>query len=689
MRVPKKDRLAFFKDLYQRARASQDSAFEELDKHFNQYKGDPSIDPVPGTDPSDEIAMATVVRNITYELIESQITTYIPTPKCDPASYSERSVRCALSTEQYLRTLRNQLPFEEMNDQDERNTYVYGGSIWLVEWDESVKTHDTVGGVRASCIAPRQFVGQPYIYRIEDMEYCFVLFETTKEDLVRRFDVSFEEAEETSNDTNGDDDTATMYVCYYKDDEDNICQFIWSNDVVLKDLENYYSRKREYCTKCGKKKQLCNCEKPEFETRDEEYEELDHDITLSDGVTIIPAMSPVYDEEGNPVMEDITEELKDEMGNVISAFDKMSGLTLPVMIPRQVQKTEPTRLPFYKPKSFPIVIRKNTSKENSVLGQSDCEFIRPQQQAINKVESRIMQKLMRSGVTPCYPDDATVTLNNSIFGQALRLRPGESMHSYGVIDTQVNISVDVMEADRLYDQAKRILGISESFQGHYDPSAKSGVAKQTQAMQSSGRLDSKRKMKNFAWSQMDRIIFELTLAFADEPRPAAYVDNFGKVQEVEFSRYDFLMLDPETNEYYYDDGYLFSADASADVAADRTALWQENLMNFEKGTYGDPADPNTQLMYWLNQQKAHYPYAQENVERVKAAIERAAQMEQMQAQIAAQQEQMAALEAENANRAAYGDKMFNLAKGLENDVKSHENYESYVADEINKFNEGR
>ena len=112
-------------------------------------------------------------------------------------------------------------------------------------------------------------------------------------------------------------------------------------------------------------------------------------------------------------------------------------------------------------------------------------------------------------------------------------------------------------------------------------------------------------------------------------------------------------------------------------------------MNFDKGTYGDPADPNTQLMYWLNQQKAHYPYAQENVERVKAAIERAAQMEQMQAQIAAQQEQMAALEAENANRAAYGNKMFNLAKGLENDVKSHENYESYVADEINKFNEGR
>lgn len=689
MRVPKKDRLAFFKDLYERARSAQDSAFEELDKHFNQYKGDPGIDPAEGEESTARPMNATVVRNITYELVESQITTYIPTPKCDPVAYSERKIRCALATEQYLRAMRNQLPFEEMNDQDERNTYVYGASVWTVEWDESIKTHNTVGGIRTCCLSPRQFVGQPYIYRIEDMEYCFLLHETTKEDLVRRFDVSFEEAEETSNDTNGDDDTATMYVCYYKDEDDSICQFIWSNDVVLKDLENYYSRKREYCTRCGKKKQLCDCENPEFKTIDEEYEELDHDIVLSDGETIIPAMSPVYDEEGNPVMEDITEELKDEMGNVVSAFDQMSGLTLPVMIPRQVQKTAPTRLPFYKPKSFPIVIRKNTSKENSVLGQSDCEFIRPQQQAINKVESRIMQKLMKAGVTPCYPDDASVTLNNSIFGQAIRLRPGESMHSYGVIDTQVNITVDVMEADRLYEQAKRILGISNSFQGHADSSAKSGVAIQTQAAQSSGRMDSKRKMKNFAWSQMDRIMFELTLAFADEPRPAAYIDNLGQVQEVEFSRYDFLMLDEETNEYYYDDGYMFSADSSADVATDRNTLWQLNLTNFKEGTYGDPQNPNTQLMYWLNQQKAHYPYAQENVERVKAEIERAAKREQMQAQLAAQQEQIAALESENANRAAYGDKMYNLAKGLENDVRSHESYESYVADEINKFNEGR
>ena len=684
----KKDRLEFFKDLYTNARAALGDSFEMLDRHYKQYRGDPSIDPLPdGAASVNTPLQASVVRNITYELVESQNTTYIPSTKCDAVSISERSDRCAMSVEQYLRSMRNALPCEELNDIDERFTYIYGGSVWLVEWDESITTHNTSGGIKLSVLSPRKFVGQPYIYNVDDMEYCFIEFETTKEDLVRKYGVKEAEAEETVNESSGDEDTATMYVCYYKDDEDRICQFIWSGDVVLRDLENYYSRKREYCVRCGKKKQLCGCEKGEYEARDEEYEELERDVVLSDGESVIPALMPVLDENGYPVMEDVEAPLLDENGLEMSAFDEQSGLTVPLTEPRQVVKTQPTRLPFYTPKSFPIVIRKNTSKEDSVLGQSDCEFIRPQQQAINKLESRIMEKLMKSGVTPFMPDDATITLNNSVFGQLIKVKPGEQ-HQYGVIDTQPNISTDIIEADRLYDQAKRILGISESFQGHYDASAKSGVAKQTQAMQSSGRLDSKRKMKNFAWSKIDRIMFELLLAFADERRPAAYKDSFGRVQEVNFLRYDFLRLD-DNNRWYYDDEYLFSTDASADVSTDRPTLWQENRLNFEKGAYGDPQALETQLIFWLNQQKAHYPFAQENVERVRELIKQQAIMQQMQQQIMAQQQQIGELEADNANRAAYGAQLHDIVKQQEKEIQNRREYEKLVADEIKKFNERR
>ena len=673
MKVPgRKDRLSFFTDLYTNAKAAQEDTFSLLERHYKQYRGDPTIDGNGGA-PADN---AEVVRNITYELIESQITTHIPSARCDKVSASDRGDVLSLSLEKTLNAYRNKLPFEELNDLDERYTYVYGGSVWLIEWDESQVSHDTVGDIRVCCLSPRHFVGQPYIYNIDDMEYLFLEFETTKEELVRKYGISEELAEETVNEQSGDEDTATMVICFYKDDEDNVCQYIWSGEIELRDMSNYYSRKREYCRRCDKKKQLCECEKPSYILVDEEYEELTHDIVRSDGL-IIPASMPELDEYGRPVYEEIDVPIEDKNGAPMAAFDEVSGLTIPMTEKVKKAKTKPTRLPFYKPKSFPVVIRKNTGKEDSVLGQSDCEFIRPQQQAINKVETRIMQKLMRSGITPYLPEDASVTMNNSVFGQVIKVKPGEQ-HQYGVLDTQPNIANDIAEAERLYEHAKRTLGISDSFQGHRDPSALSGIAKQTAAAQSAGRLESKRALKNAAYARFDRIMFELLLAFADEPRPASYVDALGRRQEVEFNRYDFLALSDDF-EWYYDDEYLFSVDASSDLATNREALWEVNLKNFQMGTYGDPQDPKVQLNYWLSQQRAHYPNAQDNVERVRKLIEEQAVMQKMQ-------EQVTALEGENANLAAYGDELYQAAKAQEAELRQHEEYAKYVEDEINKIN---
>lgn len=666
MEVPgKKDRLAFFKDLYTNAKSAQEETFSLLDRHYKQYRGDPTIDGNGGVAAED----AEVVRNITYELVESQITTYVPSPKCTAVSISDRGDVLSRSIEKTLISLREKLPVEELNDLDERYTYIYGASVWFVEWDESEKTHDTSGGIKLYCLSPRHFVGQPYIYRIEDMEYLFIEFETTKEDLVRKYNVSFETAEDTVNESSGDDDTATMIMCFYKDDEDNICQYIWSGDVVLRDMQNYYARKREYCKRCDKKKELCECEKPAYFTVDEDYEVLMHDVVLSDGETVIPKEMPMLDELGEAIYDQIEQPMLDEMGQEISAFDEVSGLTVPMTEMMPVAQREATKIPFYKPKKFPVVIRKNTAKEDSVLGQSDCEFIRPQQQAINKVETRIMQKLMRAGITPYMPEGASITLNNSVFGQLIKVKPGEE-HHYGVIDTQVDITRDIIESDRLYDQAKRILGISESFQGHYDASAKSGVAKQTAAAQSAGRLDCKRAMKNAAWANIDRIIFELLLAFADEPRPVCYKDASGRTQEVQFNRYDFLALD-DNFKWYYDDEYLFSADASVELSTNREAMWAQNLQNLQMGTFGNPQDPKTLHKYWLSQQRAHYPHAQENVEYFAYEIEK-----QEQAEMEAMQQM------------AVQDNLRAEALKQEQELREHGERSAMIENEINRINGG-
>lgn len=344
------------------------------------------------------------------------------------------------------------------------------------------------------------------------------------------------------------------------------------------------------------------------------------------------------------------------------AFEQgADGIVTPVTTTVMVPKLEQTKLPFYAMDIFPVVIRKNTSQEDKLIGQSDCEFIRPQQQAINKIESRMMEKLIGAGVIPIVPEDCNIELDNSIYKTVFRAKPN-TYNMFGRVDLQVDISRDIQQAERLYDQAKRILGITDSFQGQADSTAQSGKAKQLQIQQAAGRLDSKRQMKNAAYSEIDKIIFRYYLAYADEPRPAVYKDAEGKLQNVIFNRYDFLERD-EAGEWYYNDQYLFRADSSMDVDKVRETLWQENRLNFQQGAYGDPAQPQSQLIFWQNMERAHYPWARDNVDRIRGVIEQQAQMAQYQQQIAQ-------LQTEVENRAGYENELLGKIAQLSGGVKA-------------------
>ena len=98
-------KLSFFKDLYDDARANADVFYEKLKQHLEQYKGSPKID---GSDVD-----ASQVRNVTYELVESQVTSYLPNPSVSPKMWSEQNERNAKSVETLLRNKRNELPFEK------------------------------------------------------------------------------------------------------------------------------------------------------------------------------------------------------------------------------------------------------------------------------------------------------------------------------------------------------------------------------------------------------------------------------------------------------------------------------------------------------------------------------------------------------------------------------------------------
>ena len=560
MRIENKNetlKLEFFKALYQCAENANAQRLEDFERAMKQYKGSTEID---GSNES-----AITVRNITYEIVESQVSSHIPSPKADATSYNEKRGRNALSIERLCRSIRHRLPFDEMNDIDERYTYIYGGSVWYVDWDNDSEYMGEVGGVKIECLSPCDFVPQPNIYDIDDMEYCFLKFVTTKSELTRRYGIPEDKTAladfEFEYDGEADvSDTVKTVTCFYRDEDGEIGRFIFSGDLTLSDMPRYYMRKKRVCLCCGKDEELCRCKSKKIESSDVEFESISgHCCSDDDGTEV--------------------------------------------------------EIPYYIPRLFPIAIRKNTSAEKQLFGQSDCDYIRPEQQAINKIESRILQKLLRAGITPIVPEDASISLNNSVFGQVIKMKPGESVAQYGKVDTTPNIAQDIAEAERLYDHAKRVIGISDAFQGvDTGAYAESGYAKQLRINQASGRLESKRKMKHAAYARIDKIIFSLYLAFADEPRKLSYKDVYGKICESEFSRYDFIELDLRSGKYFYDDAYIFSVDLNSGNEYQREALWQRNLENLKAGTLGDPSDPATLLRYWQCQERAHYPYARENVE---------------------------------------------------------------------------
>ena len=570
----KSDRLAYFKELYQNAKSAHSERLEELDLYMEQYLGSDVID--------GSAQRACTVRNITYEMIESQISSDIPPPKVDPCCYSEKRDRNAKSIERLLLSVRDRLSYEEMNDIDERYTYIYGSSIWYAEWDNSVDTGLERGAVKLYCLSPKSFIPQPCVDSVEDMEYCFLEFLSTTGELMRKYGVPEEKIDLCDRDaTLSEEDSVRIVICFYRDENGDVGKLVFSGEIILLDLPKYYKRKIKVCKKCHKEDFLCTCEKKSFEEKDVIYEDISIDK--------LPLESS----------EDNTE--RELIGEFVTRKGKI-------------------KIPYYLPRSFPIVIRKNTSGDDRLFGQSDCKFLRPLQQAINKIESRILEKLLRAGITPIVPEDATVTLNNSVFGQVIKMKPGESAQQYGKVDTTPDISQDIAEAERLYDQAKRILGISDALMGMSTSHSESGYARQLQISQATGRLESKRKMKHTAYADIDRIIFELYLAFADEPRSLAYKDAYGRIHNAKFSRYDFLEYGKNAG-YRYDDAYLFSVDLNGGAEYQREALWQRNLENLTSGALGNPVSPITLLRYWQAQERAHYPYARENVEYFTLAVE--------------------------------------------------------------------
>ena len=600
------DNLALWQVRLQRNENAYSHRLAAMDERERIYKGSRKIDKRVIGDYTDEAAH---VRNLTAEIIEAQVNSSIPQPKV--TAMRQEDEHKAKLIEDMLRNELNRLPMEQLNDQQERTVPIQGGGMFLVEWDNTQRSHTTVGELVVSLLHPKQVIPQDGVYTgVEDMDYIILKMPQTKEYIKRRYGVDVKSETEQEPDVKSEanqspaDDMVTQYIAYYRNSKGGIGLYSWVCDTELEDIDDYQARRVKRCKQCGEAKPLdgnvCpKCGAKEWTSEAQEYETLTQPVVQSDGNVIMPYY----------VMAD---------GSMI-----------------------PTMIPYYKPDIYPIVLQKNVSIFGEFLGDSDVDKIKDQQNTANRIETKIVEKLVKSGSYLVLPDEAVIRADAE---DMKVIRPGSaaSAQLISVKDMEGNITQDLTYLAQVYEEARQIIGITDSFQGRKDTTATSGVAKEFSAAQAAGRLESKRVMKDAAYAQLFEAMFKFKLAYADEPRPVTSRDLQGNTVYEEFNRYDFLEQDV-TGEWYWNDQFLFSCDTSTPLANNREAMWQETRENLQTGAFGDPTDVRTLILFWTKMELLHYPGAADTKafleQRLKEQMQQEMMMQQQMIQQAQQQAQ--------------------------------------------------
>ncbi|MBR4703228.1 MAG: hypothetical protein IKO91_05230 [Oscillospiraceae bacterium] len=586
----KTEKLDYWKDWLGRNEAAYEEELGKMDRREALYRGEVrDIEPLTRRDRerSGERRKTVHLRNIVAENIESEVNSTIPQPKVTARRQADEGKAKLL--EDMLRNELDRLPMEELNDLAERTIPIQGGAFWLVEWDNSKRTHSTVGDVVVSLLHPKQVIPQDGVYgRLEDMDAVVLKLPQTRESIRRQYgkDVDEGEAEPEVRALSGEaataDDMVTQYVAYYRNKSGGVGKFSWVCDTVLEDMEDYEARRLRRCVECrspvtDREARVCPVCGGKLAEGVEAEEELFSGVTTQAG-TQIPGAAAGVDEAGLPVLT-------------------------------------PTRLPYYKPDVFPVFLQRNVSLFGRLLGDSDADKIEDQQNTVSRMETKIIDRLIKAGTRITLPDRADFRVDPED-GDKWYIGNAADKAMIDVYQFSGDLSFEMQYLAGVYEEARQILGITDSFQGRQDRTAESGVAKQFAAAQSAGRLESKRVLKEAAYAELFKRIAQLKVAYADEPRPIVASDDRGEAQYEEFNRYDFYEQDAAGAWHCIldDDRFLFSCDTSTPLANNREQMWQEAGAMFQMGAFGQPGSMDALILYWTKLELLHYPGASDTKE---------------------------------------------------------------------------
>lgn len=659
----KKDRgkLRKFQSLLDSAVLNYQEQLERMPQRRKIYDGTPEIrKPMKGGGATE----TDYVNNLAAELIESQVSPDVPQPKVTALRQEDEWLASLI--EDYMRNELQRVGAERKLDLSKRICPSQGGLGWHTPWDDSVRTADTVGQNDLEMIEPEQMIPQHGVYEVEDMDYVFLRIPQTVGGIRRRYGVDVSREQEEAPELRGEDytvseDAVTLNIAYYREDNGAVSKFSWVGDTVVEDIEDYLARRLPVCTACGApepdweettepttdgtrpgggpelpddvilptgrshggshRRRACpHCGGTRWEERPQEFEEIWIPVRLEtpNGILEIPGAQAV--DTGEVLADEMGMPMTDEVGNLLTR-----------------KRYEPTRIPWYKPKLYPIVVQRNISAAGMFLGGSDLDKLAEQQNEMNRLTQQVNEKLHQYRGLVVRPPDCKLKLGpNGIF-EYITDQPDKA-NMIRSVNLQLDIGQDLAWKSEIYEDARRAIGVNDAFQGRHDPTATSGVAKEFSANQAAGRMASKRVMENAAFAEIFKRWFQNILAYADEPRPVVSRDANGGNVYREFNRYFFLERDPDTGQWRWNDRFLFGVDSSAPLASNREAMWRELLAMFQAGAMGDPTDVATQIHLWGQLELQHYPGAAANKSFLEARQKRmeaqALQMQQMQAQAA-------------------------------------------------------
>lgn len=509
------------------------------------------------------------LRKLIYELIESKVDNSIPMPKILPRRRDDLPLVDV--TESYLKFEMDRMLTEQENDRSERATYIDGTSWYKICWDSLDSDYERSGDIRIDVLLADQVIPEPGVKNYKLMNYCFEKSSFSISniyDLYGRLIVPLE----TGN------NTTEVISYYYKNKNGAVGRFIYSyySQQVISWEENWQMYRVRACYDCGTINPIgdsCkNCGGTHFKYINREKEVLEEDLQ---------------------VIHNPYEEGKSD--------DPTNNAQVETFL------TAGTEIPQYQVRQLPFVPRPSVSSLDTIYGISEVSILLDMQDSINKILTKVEDKILKSGVIITKPDKMKLNDKDETF-KILGVKTAEEASMVQSKQILADVQYDIASAQLFYESARSSSGVTESYQGKIDNTATSGKAKEISAMQSAGRLESLRVMKAAAFAGVYELVLKYLLAFSDEARTFVKILPNGQKEEMLWNKYMFLRKD-KYNRLYYADDFAFSTDPAATLSNNRVQMWQEMLQQFTLGTIGNPADPRTLKLFWNILHSMQYPLA--------------------------------------------------------------------------------